>query len=90
MNGAAANCAGVMDERDIVVPMRNGARLAVEVHRPSAPRKFPVLYTCGIRGEDFQPSLVAAAVPPHGAVDEACAQPWHYQASFKGGNLHVP
>ena len=34
----------MIEERDISVAMRDGTRLAVDVYRPDAPGKYPVLY----------------------------------------------
>jgi len=34
----------MIEERDLIVTMRDGTRLAVDVYRPDAPGKYPVLY----------------------------------------------
>ena len=34
----------MIEERDIIVAMRDGTRLAVDVYRPDEPGKYPVLY----------------------------------------------
>jgi uncharacterized protein len=34
----------LVEERDIAVTMRDGTQLAVDVYRPAATGKYPVLY----------------------------------------------
>jgi len=43
---------GVKTEKDVFVPMRDGVKLAVDVFRPDAPGKFPVLLAVGPWGKD--------------------------------------
>ena len=42
----------VIRERNVMVPMRDGVRLATDVYRPDAPGRFPVLVTRGPYGKD--------------------------------------
>ena len=42
----------VVRERNVMVPMRDGIRLATDVYRPDAPGRFPVLVTRGPYGKD--------------------------------------
>ena len=39
----------MIEERDNSVAMRDGTRLAVDVYRPDAPGKYPVLYASALR-----------------------------------------
>ena len=38
----------MIEQRDISVAMRDGTRLAVDVYRPDAPGKYPVLYASAL------------------------------------------
>ena len=42
----------VIRERNVMVPMRDGVRLATDVYRPDSPGRFPVLVTRGPYGKD--------------------------------------
>ena len=42
----------VVRERNVMVPMRDGVRLAADVYRPAAPGRFPALVTRGPYGKD--------------------------------------
>ena len=42
----------VVRERNVMVPMRDGVRLAADVYRPEAPGRFPALVTRGPYGKD--------------------------------------
>ena len=42
----------VIRERNVMVPMRDGTRLATDIYRPDAPGRFPVLVTRGPYGKD--------------------------------------
>ena len=42
----------VIRERNVMVPMRDGVRLAADVYRPAAPGRFPALVTRGPYGKD--------------------------------------
>jgi predicted acyl esterase len=39
----------MIEERDISVAMRDGTRLAVDVYRPDAPGRYPVLYASALQ-----------------------------------------
>lgn len=45
---------GVMVERDVYVPMRDGVRLAVDIYRPDAQGKFPALLAQSPYGKEVQ------------------------------------
>jgi putative CocE/NonD family hydrolase len=59
--------AGMIKERDVYVPMRDGVRLCVDVYRPDAPGKFPALLAFAIYNKDFQGPEMAEALPPQPA-----------------------
>ena len=42
----------VIRERNVMVPMRDGVRLATDIYRPDAPGRFPALVTRGPYGKD--------------------------------------
>jgi predicted acyl esterase len=44
----------MIEERDIVVTMRDGIRLAVDVYRPDGPGKYPVLYACALHNKEIR------------------------------------
>ncbi len=44
----------MIEERDISVAMRDGTRLAVDVYRPDAAGKYPVLYASALHNKDIQ------------------------------------
>ncbi|MFM9966818.1 MAG: CocE/NonD family hydrolase [Burkholderiales bacterium] len=39
-------------DKDVEIPMRDGAKLVANVYRPDAPEKFPALTACGPYGKD--------------------------------------
>ncbi len=41
-------------EKDVMVPARDGVKLAVDVYRPDAPGEFPGLFTVSVYGKDTQ------------------------------------
>ena len=49
---------GIKTEKDIMVPVRDGVRLAVDVYRPDAPGKFPALLAMGGYGKELQKELI--------------------------------
>ena len=46
------NESGVIRERNVMVPMRDGVRLAADIFRPDSSGRFPVLVTRGPYGKD--------------------------------------
>ena len=58
---------GMIEDEDIMVTMRDGVRLAVDVYRPDAPGRFPTLYTCAVHNKDLQRPEIADAIPPQPA-----------------------
>ncbi|MFH0915693.1 MAG: CocE/NonD family hydrolase [bacterium] len=57
----------MIQERDVMVKMRDGVHLAVDVYRPKAAGKYPVLYACAVHNKDLQRPEVAEALPPQPA-----------------------
>ena len=57
----------MLQEYDLMIPMRDGAKLAVDVFRPDAPGPFPVLYTCAVHNKDLQRPEIAEIIPPQPA-----------------------
>ncbi len=49
----------MIKEYDVPVTMRDGVTLRVDVYRPDAPGRFPVLYTCAMHNKDLQRVEVA-------------------------------
>lgn len=47
-------------EKDVMVPMRDGVKVAVDIYRPDAPGKFPALLSVSPLGKDCQ----ALPLPP--------------------------
>ena len=74
----------MIEERDIYVAMRDGTRLAVDVYRPDAPGKYPVLYASALHNKDIQGPDIADILPP---------QPAHAPLWFgpiEAGNTRYP
>ena len=57
----------MIEERDLIVTMRDGTRLAVDVYRPDEPGKYPVLYACALHNKDIQGPDIADILPPQPA-----------------------
>jgi len=58
----------MIEERDNSVAMRDGTRLAVDVYRPDAPGKYPVLYASALHNKDIQGPDIADILPPQPAT----------------------
>ena len=57
----------MIEERDIIVAMRDGTRLAADVYRPDEPGKYPVLYASALHNKDIQGPDIANILPPQPA-----------------------
>jgi predicted acyl esterase len=44
----------MVSERDVMVPMRDGVRLCVDIYRPDSPGKFPALLALARHNNDLQ------------------------------------
>ena len=53
----------MIEERDILITMRDGVRLAVDVYRPEGPGPFPVLYAAALHNKDMQGPDIADVLP---------------------------
>jgi len=63
----APTFAGMIAEKDIAVPMRDGVNLSIDIYRPDAGEKFPALLAFSIYNKDLQGPDVARALPPQPA-----------------------
>src|SRR5438445_13300785 len=54
-------------DMDVMVPMRDGVKICVDVYRPQAPGRFPALLAFAIYNKDFQGPDMAEALPPQPA-----------------------
>ncbi|MGH2890946.1 MAG: CocE/NonD family hydrolase [Solirubrobacteraceae bacterium] len=59
--------AGMVSERDVYVPMRDGVRVCVDVHRPRIDEPVPALLAFAIYNKDIQGPEMAAGLPPQPA-----------------------
>jgi uncharacterized protein len=57
----------MIEERDIPVVMRDGTRLVLDVYRPDAAGRYPVLYACSLHNKDIQGPDIADVLPPQPA-----------------------
>ncbi|MFQ5878737.1 MAG: CocE/NonD family hydrolase [Dehalococcoidia bacterium] len=57
----------MIQRRDVMVPMRDGVHLCVDIYRPDAPGKFPALLAVAQHNKELQTPEVAEAVPPQPA-----------------------
>ena len=58
---------GMVVEKDVLVPMRDGVQLAVDIYRPDTTEKLPALLAFSIYNKDLQGPDVASALPPQPA-----------------------
>jgi predicted acyl esterase len=66
---------GMIAEKDVAVPMRDGVNLSVDIYRPDDGGKFPVLLAFAIYNKDLQGPDVANALPPQPAWSSLWAGP---------------
>jgi putative CocE/NonD family hydrolase len=57
----------MIQDRDVMIPMRDGVRIAADIYRPNAPGTFPVIYTCAFHNKDLQRPEVAENLNPQPA-----------------------
>jgi predicted acyl esterase len=55
-------CEGIVDLRDVMVPMRDGKRLCVDIYRPNIDGKFPALLAIAPHNKEYQTPEFAEAV----------------------------
>ena len=58
---------GLISERDIMVAMRDGVHLAVDVYRPDTAEKLPALLAFAVHPKDLQGPELEAEIPPQPA-----------------------
>jgi len=63
----APQYAGMIAEKDVAVPMRDGINLSVDIYRPDTKEKLPALLAFAIYNKDLQGPDVAKALPPQPA-----------------------
>ena len=71
----APTYSGLIADKDVAVPMRDGINLSVDVYRPDANDKFPALLAFSIYNKDLQGPDVAKALPPQPAWSSLWAGP---------------
>jgi uncharacterized protein len=54
-------------ERDVMVPMRDGVTLCVDVYRPDSPESFPALLAFAVHNKDLQGPDLDDILPPQPA-----------------------
>ena len=57
----------MIQERDVMVPMRDDVQLCVDIYRPDSSEKFPALLAFAIYNKDFQGPEMAKVLPPQPA-----------------------
>jgi hypothetical protein len=57
----------IIAEKDILVAMRDGVKLSIDIYRPDTSEKFPALLAFAIYNKDFQGPDMAEAIPPQPA-----------------------
>ena len=71
----APQYAGMIAEKDVAVPMRDGVNLSIDIYRPDATEKLPALLAFAIYNKDLQGPDVAEALPPQPAWSSLWAGP---------------
>ena len=57
----------MIQERDVPVRMRDGIHLSVDVYRPSAAGRYPVLFASALHNKDIQGPDISEVLPPQPA-----------------------
>ena len=63
----APTYSGMIAEKDVLVPMRDGVKIAIDVYRPDTSDKLPALLAFSIHNKDLQGPDVAEASLTHPA-----------------------
>ncbi|MGH7249032.1 MAG: CocE/NonD family hydrolase, partial [Pseudomonadota bacterium] len=63
----APTCSAMTRDIDVMVEMRDGVKICVDIYRPDAPGKFPALLAFSIYNKDVQGPDMAEALPPQPA-----------------------
>jgi len=65
----------MVKDRDVMVPMRDGVHLCVDIYRPDSAEKFPALLAFAIYNKDLQGPEIFDALPPQPAWSHLWAGP---------------
>lgn len=57
----------MVQERDVMVPVRDGVRLCVDIYRPETTEKLPALLSISIHNKELQSPELTEALPPQPA-----------------------
>lgn len=57
----------MIQQRDVMIPMRDGVHLCVDIYRPEASGRFPALLSFAFHNKDLLTPEVAEALPPQPA-----------------------
>lgn len=57
----------IVQDRDVMVPMRDGVHICVDIYRPNAPGKFPALLAFAPHNKDLQTPDLCDFLPPQPA-----------------------
>jgi len=63
----AATYSGMIAEKDVLVPMRDGVKIAIDIYRPDTTEKLPALLAFSIHNKDLQGPELAEASLTHPA-----------------------
>jgi len=80
---------GISVEKDILVPVRDGVKLALDVYRPDAKGKFPALFAMGGYGKDLQDLLMAPQPLKKSAVWDGNIEAGDINETVPRGYVHV-
>lgn len=70
-----ASHSGMLVERDVVVPMRDGVELVIDVYRPDTTDPLPALLAFAIYNKDIQSPESAGQLPPQPSWSSAWSGP---------------
>jgi putative CocE/NonD family hydrolase len=82
----------IISDRDVVVPMRDGVKLVIDIYRPEMPGKFPALLAFGVHSKDIQGlefSRTTPAQPPWSALWTGHMESGDTQFFVSRGYVHV-
>jgi predicted acyl esterase len=77
---------------DVMVPVRDGKKIAVDIYRPDAPGKFPALFSFSVHNKFLQSQEVYAACnnqPPWAPLWTGCAEAGDSKFFTSRGYVHV-
>jgi predicted acyl esterase len=83
---------GIVAEKDVLVPMRDGVKIAVDVHRPNTTDKLPALLAFSIHNKDLQgpePAQVSLTHPAWSMLWTGPAEAGDTRYLVARGYVHV-